>query len=317
MASLFQRYARYREKSEALWLLKQGFAQGRRYGARLKPEARTEVNEALLGLQEALKSKDRARVVASSQRLAQSMKQHFAPYQWREMARSFASLIAIVLAVKIFVAQIFEIPSGSMLPTLQIGDRVVVNMFEYGLKIPFTFIKIFDFRAPKRGDVVVFTEVPPCRAGTFTRSCLSARDMIKRVIAVGGDEVEVRAGRIYLNGNPIPHEPLSESCQEWEKDDAQSAAWSPYGCVASEERLGTHRYRTIESNEEASHLPDFPPMRIEPGHIFVMGDNRDRSHDSRFWGQVPLNHVKGRALFIFWSYGQPGFTRARILKGID
>lgn len=178
-----------------------------------------------------------------------------------------AVLIAVVLAVFIrsFVVQAFKIPSGSMEPTLLIGDHILVNKFIYGLTVPFTEKKLFQYRTPQRDDVIVF--IYPLDP---------SKDFIKRVIAVGGDTVRIVNKKIYINGHPAsdPHAVY--------RDRHIKQSWQP------------------DSNRD-----NFGPIEVPPGSVFVMGDNRDKSYDSRFWGFVDINKVKGLAFLIYWSWERP------------
>ena len=173
-----------------------------------------------------------------------------------------AILIAFILAlfIRTFVVQAFKIPSGSMKPTLLVGDHILVNKFLYGVKIPFTDITLVPVKKPKRGDIVVFKfpEDPK-------------KDFIKRVIAVSGDTVQIRNKEVYINDKPI--------------DD-------PYGIHIDPHTIpGKLRPRD-----------NLDPVSVPPDSLFVMGDNRDHSYDSRFWGFVKLSSVKGKAFIIYWSW---------------
>lgn len=178
-----------------------------------------------------------------------------------------AIVIAIILAliIRTFVVQAFKIPSGSMKDTLLVGDHILVNKFIYGIKIPFTDIKIFDFRKPNRGEVIVFS---------YPKD--ESKDYIKRVIGVGGDKILIRNKKIYLNGKLY--------------DDS----------------YGVYRDHTIIPGH-VQPRDNYGPQVVPKDYLFVMGDNRDRSADSRFWGFVHLNKVKGKAFIIYWSWS--GFMR--------
>ncbi|MFQ5904593.1 MAG: signal peptidase I [Candidatus Binatia bacterium] len=179
---------------------------------------------------------------------------------FREYAEAIGMALLLALFIRTFIVQAFKIPSGSMIPTLQIGDHILVNKLSYGIRIPFWGRYLMEFGTPQRGDVVVFI-FPEDRS----------KDFIKRVIGVGGDLVEIRGKKIYINSRPLedPH--------------AHFAGADP--------------------KEGGFHIRDnYGPRRVPEGHIFVMGDNRDRSYDSRFWGFVNLQDVMGKAFLIYWSW---------------
>lgn len=183
----------------------------------------------------------------------------------RETIEAILIAFVIALVIRTFVIQAFKIPSGSMIPTLQIGDHILVNKFLLGtpVDIPFTNITVFrmpGLRKPERGDVVVFKypEDP-------------SRDFIKRVIALGGDVVQSRNKAVYVNGRRVV-EPYAQHVDE---------AVKPAG---------------LDSRD------NFGPVKVPEGKVFVMGDNRDQSYDSRFWGFVENTQIKGKALVIYWSW---------------
>ena len=182
----------------------------------------------------------------------------------KSVAREYieAILIAIVLAlfIRSFIVQAFKIPSGSMLPTLQIGDHLLVNKFLYGVKIPMNGKILIPWKSPKRDDVVVF-RFPKDRS----------IDYIKRVVGVAGDTIEIKNKQLFLNGDSISK---------------------------------SHAHYTEKNILKASAGPrdNMGPVKVPAGTIFVMGDNRDNSYDSRFWGFVPLNDVLGKAFILYWSW---------------
>jgi len=191
--------------------------------------------------------------------------------QQKSVTREYteALLVALLLAlfIRSFIVQAFKIPSGSMLPTLQIGDHILVNKFLYGLRLPYPIeTTLWEWGFPVRGDVVVFV-YPKDRT----------KDFIKRVIAVAGDTVEIRHKEVYVNGKKV--------------DD-------PYATFADGDR------------EIPGPRDNFGPVTVPPHKLFVMGDNRDQSHDGRFWGFVDLDDVKGKAFLIYWSWdGQDRWVR--------
>jgi signal peptidase I len=178
----------------------------------------------------------------------------------RETVEAIAVAVLLALVIRTFVVQAFKIPSGSMLPTLQIGDHLLVNKFLYGprLEIPFTQIslgRLPGLRAPRRGDVIVFVNPKD-----------PSQDFIKRVVAVAGETVEMRQRQLYVNGQVV----------------ADPFATYRLGGVPNSQRYG--------------------PYVVPEGAVFAMGDNRDESSDSRVWGPVPLENVKGLAVIIYWSW---------------
>ncbi len=171
-----------------------------------------------------------------------------------------ALLVALLLAlfIRSFVVQAFKIPSGSMLSTLQVGDHILVNKFLYGLRLPYPIeMPLVQWGHPQRSDVIVFV---------YPKD--QSKDFIKRVVAIGGDTIEVRHKKLFVNGQPAddPYAVFSEVGQE----------------------------RPVRDN--------FGPIEVPQGKLFVMGDNRDHSHDSRFWGFVDVHDVKGKAFLIYWSW---------------
>ena len=179
---------------------------------------------------------------------------------FREYAEAIIMALILALFIRTFIVQAFKIPSGSMIPTLEIGDHILVNKLSYGLRLPFLERYLMQYGNPGRGDVVVFI-YPEDRS----------KDFIKRVIAVGGDTVEVRAKKIFINGKP---------------SDDPHAHFAGYDPLAGGAGSGD----------------DYGPKTVPQNSIFVMGDNRDRSYDSRFWGFVDLNDVRGKAFLIYWSW---------------
>ena len=184
-----------------------------------------------------------------------------------------AIVLALILAlfIRTFIVQAFKIPSPSMVPTLLIGDHILVNKFVYGFSIPFTDGKFLKFRDPARNEVIVFK---------FPKN--KKMDFIKRCVAVGGDTIEIRNKKLYVNG------------EEVEDSHAVFSDKFPRGSL-------------LQGRD------NFGPVTVPQGKLFFMGDNRDNSNDSRFWGFVDENDVKGKAMFIYWSWDRvkawPRFSR--------
>jgi len=182
----------------------------------------------------------------------------------REYVEAFGMAILLALFIRTFLVQAFKIPSGSMLPTLQIGDHLLVNKLLYGLRIPIMGKRVFQVFSPQHDDVIVFI-FPEDRS----------KDFIKRVKAVAGETIEVRNKVVYLNGEKI--------------DD-------PYAFYGPDARVIPNNLRD-----------NFGPLTVPEGHVFVMGDNRDHSHDSRFWGTVPVDDILGKAFILYWSWDADAF----------
>jgi signal peptidase I len=177
----------------------------------------------------------------------------------REYTEALVVALLLALFIRSFLVQAYKIPSESMLPTLQIGDHLLVNKLAYGLRLPFPWEKLLvAWAQPSRGDVIVFVD-PQDRT----------RDLIKRVIATAGETVDIRHKQIYINGEKV--------------DDPRASF--------------TDNEREIPGPRD-----NFGPVTVPPHHVFTMGDNRDRSYDSRFWGFANLDDVEGKAMLIYWSW---------------
>ncbi len=178
----------------------------------------------------------------------------------REYAESILIAIVMALIIKTFVVQAFKIPSGSMIPTLKIGDHILVNKFIYGTKLPFTDRVIIPFKRPVSGDIIVF-KFPDDEN----------KDFIKRVVGIPGDVVEIKEKKVSINGKPL--------------DESFTAHSDPMVYPSG-----------IQPRD------NFGPLVVPQNSYFVMGDNRDFSLDSRYWGFVKLNKIKGKAFIIYWSW---------------
>jgi signal peptidase I len=178
-----------------------------------------------------------------------------------------AIVIAIILAlfIRTFIVQAFKIPSGSMQPTLAIGDHILVNKFIYGVKVPYIGKTIIPVKKPKHNDIIVFKypEDPD-------------KDFIKRLIGEPGDTVEVKNKQVYVNNMPVPND------------------------------MGVHTDSHVISGR-MNPRDNFGPVTVPPQSYFVMGDNRDNSYDSRFWGFVNEKAIKGKAFIIYWSWNSEAF----------
>lgn len=194
-----------------------------------------------------------------------------------EYTKAVVTALLLALFIRAYFIQAFKIPSGSMIPTLLIGDHILVNKFIYGTTIPFSDKRTLVFRKPEKGDIIVF-KYPEDRK----------RDFIKRVIAVEGDVIESKNKMIYVNGKAL-NEPYAQHTD---------TSLRPGG---------------IEPRD------NFGPYIVPKGKFFMMGDNRDQSYDSRYWGYVDINDIRGEALIMYWSWDSknhwPRFERiGRLVK---
>lgn len=202
-----------------------------------------------------------------------------------EYSRAFFPVILVVFLLRSFVVEPFRIPSGSMLPNLHIGDFILVNKFSYGIRLPVINKKVIDTSAPDRGDVMVF-RFPHDPSINF----------IKRVVGLPGDKIEYKSKRLYINGEPAKTEPLGDF-------DFQQ--------VSQRKFVGRRFLETLDSNSHEIIVDPNKRMTetsyaVPEGHYFVMGDNRDHSNDSRYWGFVPEKNIIGRAFFIWFSWDLAG-----------
>lgn len=208
----------------------------------------------------------------------------------REYAESIVVAIAVAMALRQFVVEAFKIPSGSMIPTLQVGDHIFVNKFIYGPAIPWTQKRLWSRMPPHRGDVMVFAY--PERPQD---------DFIKRVIAIPGDKLEARGGHPILNGWEVP------SCYAGKYSYLDAQDMRSHEGEVFVEFLEDEAFLTFYDHENAT--LEEGPFYVKPGEVWVMGDNRNNSHDSRKWGGVgggvPYENIKGRALFIWLSVASP------------
>lgn len=230
---------------------------------------------------------------------------------WVEYPKSFFPVLLLVFCLRSFLVEPFKIPSSSMRPTLEVGDFILVNKFAYGIRLPIIEKKIIDVGEPKKGDVMVFRYPND-----------PTLDYIKRVVGVPGDEVTYRNKQLLINGKEMP----------LEADGTYSYLEGSLAFVTTqrfEENLAGVRH-------DIAQMPDFPPVRqggvrafpgrencvyndagftcrVPPGEYFMMGDNRDNSEDSRYWGFVPDDHIRGKAFLIWWNWDDiSSFTFNRI-----
>jgi len=244
----------------------------------------------------------------------------------REYVESIAVAMGVALLLRAFVVEAFKIPSGSMLPTLQIQDHIFVNKLTYGPVIPLLGYRVFPDLPPKRGDIIVFEFPDPNLEA-------ERQDFIKRAIAFPGDTLEVHNGHPIINGWEVPH------CRVGDYEFNEGAGYGQKRGELVIEYLGEYAYLTLYENHSSTGREG--PYKVKPGETWVLGDNRNNSSDSRAWygrrgGGVPDANVKGRAMFVWLSFGSdaavtwdriftnvmgrprlPKEAPAELVKGID
>ena len=362
-------------RSETRKLLREAKAGLSRHGSRLPGPAREEIEQRVDALEGAVREDDGDAMRVQGPVLDSMLEEQFAFLRkstLREYAESIGIAVVIAVVLRLFVVEAFKIPSGSMIPTMEIGDHIFVNKFLYGIRIPVVGVKFFQYRKPEPGEVIVFEKPHDAER----------RDFIKRIVAVAGDTVEMRCGRLFINGAVVERELLDADDRHWDKQQDNSPDdftdyWYQISSSRYREVLGENHYEALYEPERprletrlkrtgvahaGMHLTivqnDFPglaaarfPARAEAiprcsedgaragligcyedvsdeaadaamtgeledmpaqcrpqrhyvvpaAHVFAMGDNRDNSSDSRRWGPVPLDNIKGKALFIWWS----------------
>lgn len=219
---------------------------------------------------------------------------------WLEYTAGLFPVIAAVFLLRSFLFEPFKIPSGSMIPTLLVGDLILVNKFAYGVRLPVIHTKVLDVGLPERGDVMVFR---------FPKD--TSVDYIKRVVGLPGDTVVYEDNRLTLNGAPVP---VAQSGEFY--DGERLVYYKQYS-----EKLGTVEHKLLTELEKPSFITgvdEFPfrdqcsygrtglSCKVPPGHYFVMGDNRENSLDSRYWGFVPEQNIVGKAFFVWMNFGDLG-----------
>lgn len=219
---------------------------------------------------------------------------------WIEYPKSFFPVILIVFVLRSFIVEPFRIPSGSMIPTLQVGDFILVNKYTYGIRLPIVNRKIIDINEPARGDVMVFRYPDD-----------PSFDYIKRVVGLPGDRVAYINKRLSINGVPVPVKPaqdylhrerLSYSSQYIESlGDAQYSVLNDKDAPASVPFVKQFPFRN-----NCTYNADGFVCNVPAGHYFLMGDNRDNSSDSRVWGFVPERNIVGKAFFIWFNFSDLG-----------
>jgi signal peptidase I, bacterial type len=289
----------------------------RKHEHKLEPKVARKLRESIERLETLVQTQatDRLRIMEERGKLQALVEEHLTQFRsgvLREYVEPFAKAALIALLLRAFVVEPFQIPSGSMVPTIMFGDHIFANKLAYGVRVPLLPMTIagheieaiaWNWSIPSHGDIIVFV-TPENKID----------DYIKRVVALPEEEILVRDGVIFINGKPF--EQTDQQSFEFNDLDSKDGSFI--------ERVSTKKF---DENVNGLHHPilkltrcnmrskcdctagtgfcrqeDYGPYTVPPGHVFCMGDNRDSSKDSRFWGPVPLEYIKGKAEFIWWSY---------------
>lgn len=232
-----------------------------------------------------------------------------------DYAASIAKAVLIAMALRLFVVEPYQIPSGSMIPSLLVGDHIFVNKLSYGVRIPLVHWQPLRWGHYRRGEVVVFAHPLDDGLPLWDR-----RDLVKRIAGLPGDTLEIMGEVLYVNGAPQARRQILERLPYYDRF-SDAGPWIRAIGELWEERLenedGREAVHSVLRDGDRIHLPREGPFRVPPGHLFVLGDNRDNSQDGRAGGGwfVPFDHVKGRAWFVWWSWGAPG-TRSGEQPGL-
>lgn len=225
--------------------------------------------------------------------------QRFLDWIW-ETVRTWGPALLAVLLIRSVFAEPFRIPSGSMVPTLEVGDHILVTKYSYGFRIPLTRIPLGSLEVPSRGDIVVFV-YPGSEKNSFQQYLdlpfppAATYDYVKRVVGLPGDTIEVKDGKLYINAQLQPQKSLDEYAFIDDRCHTSDT-------LRSLETLDGKPHAVLAEAMPLRRMADFGPVTVPEGNVFAMGDNRDHSADSRIWGFVPLRNIKGKAWFVWLSY---------------
>jgi signal peptidase I len=215
---------------------------------------------------------------------------------WLDWTAGMFPVIVAVFVLRSFLFEPFKIPSGSMIPTLLVGDLILVNKFEYGLRLPVIHTKITEGHAPQRGDVMVFRYPPK-----------PSQDYIKRVVGLPGDEVAYLNKTLTINGQPVSKLPmpsfLEEDSMQYRHQFEEALGGKKHLLLNYEDRPAYIQTGAFPQSDNCRYSIEGVVCKVPAGHYFMMGDNRDNSLDSRYWGFVPEENIVGRAFFIWMNFG--------------
>ena len=311
MLGLWSKEAKARNRAKQI--ISQTRALLNKNSTKISPESAAVVSNKIAVTETALAGGDAEEIIRKTSDLEGASHDYlsrFAKSKLRQNVEALVFAVALALLIRTFVFQPFKIPSGSMIPTLLVGDHLLVSKFIYGTKIPFIGKVVLPIENIKRGDVIVFTypntEHDPSKNGIY---------YIKRVVGIPGDSIDLDGRNLVINGQKVPLE-FTDSYV----DERNGEQFDEY----REDLFGVEHRVIYRKGRDSTNKGSFIPVGTVPeGYVFVMGDNRDNSQDSRYWGFVPMGNIAGKAFLIHWSWD---FDSAdienkvrwnRILSGIE
>ena len=218
---------------------------------------------------------------------------------WLDWTAGLFPVIIVVFLLRSFLFEPFKIPSGSMIPTLMINDLILVNKFHYGVRLPVINLKVLDNNSPRRGDVMVFRYPPK-----------PSLDYIKRVVGVPGDEVAYLNKKLTINGRPLNKAALpdffDEDTMRYSKQFEETTDAKKYRLLNDDDRrsgIDEREVMDFPNKQNCRYSSEGVICKVPEGHYFMMGDNRDNSLDSRYWGFVPDKNIVGKAFFVWMNFG--------------
>lgn len=269
-----------------------------KYPDRFDTKTRKKVDEATIQLQNAMQKEDVADLNRKLKKFKAAVDQALPIYKIsivREYTEAIVIALVLALFIRAYLIQAFKIPSGSMIPTLLVGDHIVVSKCSYGVKLPFIDKKVLVFNNPKRGDIIVFK---------FPRD--PSKDFIKRIMGIPGDRIEISQEGVWVNGEMLNLSYVGSF-------DYKDTSKFPIQSNLYLETVGDIEHNVLLDRADMGFIEGIGPAKltrtVPEGKYFMMGDNRDRSNDSRVWGYVDFDQIKGKALVIYFSWPLKQLTR--------
>jgi len=284
---------------------------------KITDKGRDELQSSLNGLKKAIASKNDSQIIESVKKLNEQTERYlvFAKRSAsREYVESIGVAVLVAVVLRLFVVEAFKIPSESMVPTLMVGDHIFVSKYKYGLSLPFSNTRLINFGKPKYGEVIVFVkpsieEQNGFNDGYIEDSEMVGKNFIKRIIGLPGDRIEMKDDIVYINGKKLPR--CYVGTKSYRTHNPYTGKWEDGEAELWVEKHGDYRYTIAERKDGIKN--NFGPEIVAENQVFVFGDNRDNSNDSRYWKGVPFDNIKGRAMFIWWSNIKPhGFQMDRV-----